>query len=42
MNLLPLIWLNFFVVGLAIASDGEMYVWFCPCPVEYSCAAQSN
>ena len=30
MNLLPLISLNFFVVGLRIASDGEMYVWLCP------------
>jgi len=30
MNLRPLISLNFLVVGLRIASDGEMYVWLGP------------
>lgn len=34
-NLLPLMALSFFVVGLAMASEGEMYVWFWPCPAMY-------
>ncbi len=30
MNLFPLISLSFLVVGLRIASEGEMYVWLAP------------